>query len=79
MNELRDPQEDNVRVQKPEWLVLLAVCPHLGCVPIRQFIDSYNKEKKKKANDFLKRVFMQINHICKMKYLKMQFISRLPA
>ncbi|XP_054282442.1 cytochrome b-c1 complex subunit Rieske, mitochondrial [Macrosteles quadrilineatus] len=34
MNELRDPQHDNERVQKPEWLVLIGVCTHLGCVPI---------------------------------------------
>lgn len=32
--ELRDPQHDNERVQKPEWLVLIGVCTHLGCVPI---------------------------------------------
>jgi len=32
--ELRDPQHDNDRVQKPEWLVLIGVCTHLGCVPI---------------------------------------------
>ncbi|KAL3284265.1 hypothetical protein HHI36_018427 [Cryptolaemus montrouzieri] len=31
---LRDPQHDNERVQKPEWLVVLGVCTHLGCVPI---------------------------------------------
>lgn len=31
---LRDPQHDNDRVQKPEWLVLIGVCTHLGCVPI---------------------------------------------
>ncbi|KAK3604093.1 hypothetical protein CHS0354_035904 [Potamilus streckersoni] len=32
--ELRDPQHDDDRVQKPEWLVILGVCTHLGCVPI---------------------------------------------
>lgn len=32
--ELRDPQDDSVRVQKPEWLVIIGVCTHLGCVPI---------------------------------------------
>ncbi|KAG0365737.1 hypothetical protein BGZ54_006261 [Gamsiella multidivaricata] len=32
--ELRDPQTDADRVQKPEWLVMLGVCTHLGCVPI---------------------------------------------
>ncbi|KAK7874018.1 hypothetical protein R5R35_013424 [Gryllus longicercus] len=31
---LRDPQHDNERVQKPQWLVLIGVCTHLGCVPI---------------------------------------------
>ncbi|XP_066254297.1 cytochrome b-c1 complex subunit Rieske, mitochondrial-like [Euwallacea similis] len=31
---LRDPQHDNERTKKPEWLVVLGVCTHLGCVPI---------------------------------------------
>ncbi|KAI9726772.1 MAG: hsp70 nucleotide exchange factor fes1 [Chrysothrix sp. TS-e1954] len=31
---LRDPQPDSERVQKPEWLIMLGVCTHLGCVPI---------------------------------------------
>jgi ubiquinol-cytochrome c reductase iron-sulfur subunit len=31
---LRDPQSDDARVKKPEWLVMLGVCTHLGCVPI---------------------------------------------
>jgi len=31
---LRHPQADKERVQKDEWLVLLGVCTHLGCVPI---------------------------------------------
>lgn len=30
---LRDPQPDSVRAQKPEWLILVGVCTHLGCVP----------------------------------------------
>jgi len=30
---LRDPQPDSARVQKPEWLILVGVCTHLGCVP----------------------------------------------
>jgi ubiquinol-cytochrome c reductase iron-sulfur subunit len=32
--ELKDPEADEERVQKPEWLVMSAVCPHLGCVAI---------------------------------------------
>ena len=30
----RDPESDEARVKKPEWLVMLGVCTHLGCVPI---------------------------------------------
>ncbi|KAF3341608.1 Cytochrome b-c1 complex subunit Rieske [Carex littledalei] len=31
---LRDPQTDGERVKKPEWLVLVGVCTHLGCIPL---------------------------------------------
>eukprot|EP01112_Ceratiomyxa_fruticulosa_P012643 TRINITY_DN3512_c0_g1_i1.p1 TRINITY_DN3512_c0_g1~~TRINITY_DN3512_c0_g1_i1.p1 ORF type:complete len:245 (-),score=66.45 TRINITY_DN3512_c0_g1_i1:109-843(-) len=31
---LPDPQPDDARVVKPEWLVLVGVCTHLGCIPI---------------------------------------------
>jgi ubiquinol-cytochrome c reductase iron-sulfur subunit len=31
--DLRDPQKDAERVQKTEWLVLIGICTHLGCVP----------------------------------------------
>ena len=31
--ELPDPQNDADRVQKPEWLIMVGVCTHLGCVP----------------------------------------------
>ncbi|KAI9120348.1 hypothetical protein K1719_007381 [Acacia pycnantha] len=31
---LRDPQEDAERVQNPEWLVVIGVCTHLGCIPL---------------------------------------------
>lgn len=31
---LRDPQHDNDRVKKPEWLVVVGICTHLGCVPL---------------------------------------------
>jgi ubiquinol-cytochrome c reductase iron-sulfur subunit len=34
LNELPDPEKDEQRVQKPEWLVLVGVCTHLGCVPL---------------------------------------------
>ncbi|CCC71289.1 hypothetical protein NCAS_0G04020 [Naumovozyma castellii] len=34
MNELKDPQLDSDRVKQPEWLIMLGVCTHLGCVPI---------------------------------------------
>ncbi|CAK5279940.1 unnamed protein product, partial [Mycena citricolor] len=31
---LRDPESDEMRTKKPEWLIMLGVCTHLGCVPI---------------------------------------------
>jgi ubiquinol-cytochrome c reductase iron-sulfur subunit len=31
--ELPDPEADSKRVQKPEWLVIIGVCTHLGCIP----------------------------------------------
>lgn len=34
MNHLRDQEHDNERYEKPEWLVVLGICTHLGCVPI---------------------------------------------
>ena len=36
MDDLRDPQADKDRVQKGEWLILVGVCTHLGCVPLGQ-------------------------------------------
>jgi ubiquinol-cytochrome c reductase iron-sulfur subunit len=33
---LRDPQKDSDRVKKPEWLVMVGVCTHLGCIPLGQ-------------------------------------------
>ena len=36
IEELRDPQADRDRVQKPEWLIMVGVCTHLGCVPLGQ-------------------------------------------
>src|SRR3546814_168884 len=33
---LTDPQSDAERVEKPEWLVVIGVCTHLGCVPLGQ-------------------------------------------
>ena len=34
--DLRDPESDKDRVEKPELLVLVGVCTHLGCVPLGQ-------------------------------------------
>lgn len=34
MSALRDEESDDDRVLKPEWLVVLGICTHLGCVPI---------------------------------------------
>jgi len=34
-SELKDPQPDQERVKKPEWLVVIGICTHLGCIPNR--------------------------------------------
>ena len=36
LSELKDPERDEERVKdgKDEWLVMLGVCTHLGCVPL---------------------------------------------
>lgn len=31
---MRDPQTDAQRVQRPEWLVCIGICTHLGCIPV---------------------------------------------
>jgi ubiquinol-cytochrome c reductase iron-sulfur subunit len=32
-NDLKDPQKDADRAIKPEYLVMVGVCTHLGCIP----------------------------------------------
>ncbi len=34
IEELKDPEEDSQRAKNPEWLVMVGVCTHLGCVPL---------------------------------------------
>ncbi|CAH2256093.1 cytochrome b-c1 complex subunit Rieske, mitochondrial-like [Pararge aegeria] len=34
VDQLRDPQHDDIRTQDPKWLVVIGVCTHLGCVPV---------------------------------------------
>ena len=34
MQDLKEPQKDEDRTKKSEWLVMLGVCTHLGCVPL---------------------------------------------
>jgi len=36
MSELKDPEADEKRVQKghEQWLVMVGVCTHLGCIPL---------------------------------------------
>jgi ubiquinol-cytochrome c reductase iron-sulfur subunit len=44
MNDLKDPQTDEDRVKNstfngqamPQWLVMIGVCTHLGCIPLGQ-------------------------------------------
>lgn len=34
--DLRDKEDDQSRVKKDQWLVMVGVCTHLGCVPLGQ-------------------------------------------
>ena len=34
LDDLKDPQPDSERVIRPEWLIMVGVCTHLGCVPL---------------------------------------------
>ena len=34
LKELPDPEKDEDRAKNPEWLVMLGMCTHLGCVPL---------------------------------------------
>src|SRR6478672_6312533 len=36
LSQLKDPQPDQARVKKDNWLILVGVCTHLGCVPLGQ-------------------------------------------
>ena len=36
LSQLPDPQPDSARVQKAEWLIVVGVCTHLGCIPLGQ-------------------------------------------
>lgn len=31
----KDPEEDRARTKQPEWLVVVGVCTHMGCIPSR--------------------------------------------
>ncbi|MBT4721116.1 MAG: ubiquinol-cytochrome c reductase iron-sulfur subunit, partial [Rhodospirillaceae bacterium] len=33
---MKDPEADGTRVKKPEWLVMIGICTHLGCIPLGQ-------------------------------------------
>ena len=33
LNLLRDPEEDSARVKRKDWLIVIGVCTHLGCIP----------------------------------------------
>ena len=34
LDDLKHPEKDQDRVKNPEWLVMLGICTHLGCVPL---------------------------------------------
>lgn len=44
LDDLRDPEPDADRIEKPEWLILVGICTHLGCVPIGNKPQEYRGE-----------------------------------
>ncbi|MFA7430834.1 MAG: ubiquinol-cytochrome c reductase iron-sulfur subunit [Rhodospirillaceae bacterium] len=36
VGDLTDPQSDEDRVKQPQWLIMVGVCTHLGCIPLGQ-------------------------------------------
>ncbi len=34
LEELKDPETDADRVINPEWLIMVGICTHLGCIPL---------------------------------------------
>ena len=38
LSDLKDPQPDSARVKKgeQEWLIVIGICTHLGCIPLGQ-------------------------------------------
>ena len=34
LKDLKEPEKDEDRAKNPEWLVMIGVCTHLGCVPL---------------------------------------------
>ncbi len=36
MDDLIDPEADKDRAPKPQWLIMVGVCTHLGCIPLGQ-------------------------------------------
>ena len=34
LKDLKHPEKDEDRAQDPEWLVMVGICTHLGCVPL---------------------------------------------
>lgn len=39
-SDLIDPATDQSRVQRPQWLIVVGVCTHLGCIPLGQTVTS---------------------------------------
>ena len=42
IKDLKHPEKDEDRVKKEEWLVMLGICTHLGCVPLGDGAGEFN-------------------------------------
>ena len=52
LKDLKDPEKDEDRAKNPEWLVMVGVCTHLGCIPLGEkgeYVD-YGFEYNSRSN-----------------------------
>lgn len=44
LSDLIDPEPDSARAEKPEWLIMVGICTHLGCIPLGQKATDFKGE-----------------------------------
>ena len=67
IEDLPHPEKDEDRAKNPEWLVMLGICTHLGCVPLGDkgeyngwFCVMDKVRKNQPLEEYAKKVFDQV-------------------